>query len=591
MAGRWSKAGCPRQVTCVSTLPLLLLKTLSGSFGCFGATMSVRPFCTVMGSPVLACQTLGPHPKHSRGTRVRRRKSLHATLLVPSRQLPSNVSGAAWRGQAALGVGRTRHVSIAFWNAQPLRISGRAHATAVEVLRVHRPEWVNSPLATREDVEDILTLVFQTRPHPKPPPPLADPCLFKGWPLLTFYTDGTCVHPSVPQARHSAWALVRDCSCTLAQRSGAISLWRREGVLPPSLCVVDRGFVGGLQSIQRAELTAALQAVSMGKAAGCVPTHVITDSAYVVHVFRQLLQGRFEVFIRRAANVDLLLALRAVWFPGVSVFQIKSHLDPCQAATPEQCWGILGNQQADRACQLAIQADLSVVHEMAAAVAQHTKVQHTQLQAVYAYLLALNTATCTRLNASSHAVAAPARDGRVPLDMQSPLWIAWKQARIARSPLADAPNPGWHVFLHSSWGAAFSWRVWQWLHTLEWRQGTDQGLPGITTLELFCNFVATTATLPPHPIPHSSDGVEYLPFDHPAAQLAPTPLRTWLQSLLAVTKQLSRLAHCYLLPPTASKKVEIYVAHIPIISTKGSSPTNHLTHRGTLWASWATARP
>ena len=84
----------------------------------------------------------------------------------------------------------------------PLR---QRHPQAVHVLESERPEWIYSPMATLPDVDDVLTLVYHTRPPPKFPtgPPVLTEV--DGHPHLVFFTDGSCKHPTIPCARHATW--------------------------------------------------------------------------------------------------------------------------------------------------------------------------------------------------------------------------------------------------------------------------------------------------------------------------------------------------------------------------------------------------
>ena len=59
------------------------------------------------------------------------------------------------------------------------------------------------------------------------------------------------------------------------------------------------------------------------------------------------------------------------------------------------------------------------------------------------------------------------------------------------------PEPAAQLFKAHSTGALFSWATWKWAKTIRWGLATDARFAGTTTLELFCDFVATTRLLPP----------------------------------------------------------------------------------------------
>ena len=428
------------------------------------------------------------------------------------------------------------------------------HSDAVEVLRHCRPEWVHAPVATLPEVDDVLSLLFQSRPLPAGHKALVDVPAYQGCQGLTFYTDGTCLHPDAPCARHAAWALVRDVTSTDSERTAALYAWRSHGLPVPYFHVVDRGLVPGLQTIPRAELCAALQAIRFGRAAGQKPTHIVTDSAYVVHVVRQFQAKQHEQFLLKASNLDLLLQVQDAWFPGITVSKVKSHLSPDSARDDAHLWMILGNHCVDQACDAALRADLSVVHDMITEAAAFHKQQLSHLQVVYKYLLALHEATRLRRNDTNLASTEAEVGERPALTLDSPGIQVWLQARQGPGFDVVIPELAPKLFGYSSWGVPFTWRVWYWAHTVFWGEPRDSDFAETTTLELFCNFVVVTSSLPPHPV-HTKGGVDYLDFRTAEARLTPTPLRTWLQALLAVVKQLERLSHLQLFPRTTSRKV------------------------------------
>ena len=133
----------------------------------------------------------------------------------------------------------------------------------------------------------------------------------------------------------------------------------------------------------------------------CGTTTIYTDSAYVVHAFRQFQIGCQAEFLRSSANTDLLRLL--VWFAEVRVGKVKSDLDPIRVHDPDQCWSVLGNQCADEACKGAPAADLSVVREMMEEAACFVSKQQHDLKRVFAYLLHLHETTLVRCNGSAQS--------------------------------------------------------------------------------------------------------------------------------------------------------------------------------------------
>ena len=123
--------------------------------------------------------------------------------------------------------------------------------SALQILTSQSPEWAHGPYATLLAVQDITHLVFARRPPPAWPPPLDVPCSQSRDRLLTLFTDGGCLHPTVTAARVASWSVVQDTA---------------------------PGSVPGWQTAARAELCAALQAVRIARASGRPACEVVTDS-------------------------------------------------------------------------------------------------------------------------------------------------------------------------------------------------------------------------------------------------------------------------------------------------------------------------
>ena len=259
----------------------------------------------------------------------------------------------------------------------------------------------------------------------------------------------------------------------------------------------------GAQTIARAEALAALQALRLAFHAGCLPVQIVTDSVYVVRILTALQAGLSRSSVDFPANADILGLFREVWFRDVSVVKVKSHVCPHSIADAAARWNALGNASADQACKQALGRDLSLVHELVQDVAQTQDEQRVQLEAVYRYLLSLNRATGARLTQPQNADPTTAAD---PLDQQqlqgaasclSGATAAWIRSRTTEQAPVVLPVPLRKVFLQSSWGPRFSWAVWAWAQTLVWTDKPSSAATGVTTLELFCDFITTTALLPP----------------------------------------------------------------------------------------------
>ena len=213
-----------------------------------------------------------------------------------------------------------------------------------------------------------------------------------GWDSLTLYTDGTCAHPTIPAARHAACAVIADVSTHISERNRGMDFWKAEGILPPCFQVWAQGLVHHRQTIARAELTAALQAVRRAAAVGSPPCTIVTDSTCVIRVCSELARGGGTQSLIRSASFDLVLLLGEVWYPALRALKVKCHVSRADAMSSPDLWHILGNTAADQACEQALQQDFPLVRELTDELAEQYEVQEDQLRVVYAFYIDLDKA-------------------------------------------------------------------------------------------------------------------------------------------------------------------------------------------------------
>ena len=374
------------------------------------------------------------------------------------------------------------------------------HPDAIRALADTFPHWVHCPYAVVPDSVDVLTLVFQSRPAPVLPAAEASRLAGDRRSQLVCYTDGTCASPAISHARHAAWAVVCDDSTNAFSRDAAMQVWRADKLQPAYFSVRSQGLVPGRQTVARAELCAALQAMRLARLAN-VPLCVVTDSSYVVRVLQGFGKGLTAKDFCRAANLDLILLMEATWVPGTAVRKVKSHVPDCEAlrATAHCLWDILGNRAVDAACKSALQLDMDIVHELAHATKVAVQEQLVALRQVFAYLLELNAAQLLlqpRQNSGGSQVAAPHMDCPVLQD-GSPAVQRWTTLRTRVWVGPPSPPPTRAVFLGSPWGVRFTWMVWHWSQMVVWYKQEPGPASGTTALELLCHFLVTTGELPP----------------------------------------------------------------------------------------------
>ena len=435
------------------------------------------------------------------------------------------------------------------------------HPLAVSAMVDVHPHWVFSPFATLPDATDVVALVFATRPHPRPPVEEAALLQQEVRPSLCFYTDGTCQHPRHFHARHAAWSVCLDSARSLQDQEAGVQFWYATGMPPPTFQTRSCGLVSGSQTIARAELTAAMQAIRLAFLAGCPPTTIVTDSSYVVRILSHFQAGTTGSLLDSSPNLDLIQLIEGCWFSGVTVSKVKAHQAPEKAGSRPLMWQRLGNAAADLACARALENDMEVVRSMVSEIAQEQDEQQLQLHAVFTYLLALNTATqALRLSDKGLSSGTPSdcsnldrsQDARpFPQDTLR----AWVACRTATAPSEPLPAPHSDAFVYNSWGPAFAWRLWHWAQTLQWTSDEARPMESVSTLELFCDFVCTTASLPPLVVHDPQGRPRHVPFTDPCARLCPRTIRGWLHALTTGLRQLERATSARLLGGFSSRKV------------------------------------
>ena len=180
------------------------------------------------------------------------------------------------------------------------------HPEAIEALTSVSPHWIYAPFADLPEEVGILSLVFASRAPPSVPVQEAALLQAEALPRLHFFTDGSCANPSIPYARHAAWSVVLDCAVSAPDRALAHQYWQQTGQVPPSFQVRSCGLVPGRQTIARAEMWAALQAVRLAFHAGAPPTRIATDSSYVVKVLSRLQVGLPLSHVDFPSNSDII---------------------------------------------------------------------------------------------------------------------------------------------------------------------------------------------------------------------------------------------------------------------------------------------
>jgi hypothetical protein len=160
---------------------------------------------------------------------------------------------------------------------------------------------------------------------------------------ITLFTDGSCFHPSLPEFRYAAFAVVLDCARSDEERAYQATQYQRNGTMPSSLKTLTAGRLPGLQDIHRAELYAIVIIVER-----YCNTVVYSDSATTLSLLQYVANSKEAVEMATSPHYDLLLRLWKAWHLGNRCFhKVKAHAENATDVTPLQLYLQLGNKVAN----------------------------------------------------------------------------------------------------------------------------------------------------------------------------------------------------------------------------------------------------
>ena len=145
------------------------------------------------------------------------------------------------------------------------------------------PHMLLLPILYKHPKHHVVQLAHHMRDLPDPFDTFVDDVDISNG--MTFYTDGSCVFPNLPEARLAGFSIVVDVCTSDIDRINRALLVKHNDQFPTTLIPVHAGLQIGLQTINRAEFTAALQVVQSCES-GCI----VTDSQWTVDTFKRVQQ-------------------------------------------------------------------------------------------------------------------------------------------------------------------------------------------------------------------------------------------------------------------------------------------------------------
>ncbi|CAE7035963.1 unnamed protein product [Symbiodinium sp. CCMP2592] len=413
------------------------------------------------------------------------------------------------------------------------------HLDIIEELRSEHPSWIHAPYAATPPDMEINRLIFATRSLQYPKVDLPTGPLLQGRGFLRFFTDGSCRHPAYPEASHAGYAVILDTSLDDATLPAIMERWRETAVPPCEFRVVDQGLVPGLQSINRAELCAIIQAARIIHMFGSPPAVIWTDSAFAIAEWERAgsdLPGTWP---------DLAALLKRLYRANISLLKIASHQDATKLEGLQR-WLAAGNEAADTAAKAAVLRDLDCVTATADQTQSFQMHQRRQLSSFWRYLLALSLEEAKLLKAKTSAAPLPVTSGNT--DTTYAAWISLNSRNYISW---DVPQYQREWLLACSWPPDYTLALWSWLRSLQWsvRAPHERATSGVTYVELLVHFVFTTGQCPPSRLvaPNVTDTTS------DPMLVEPTTVRQLTHSLTEAVRQLERLSGLPLWPERRSK--------------------------------------
>ena len=160
-------------------------------------------------------------------------------------------------------------------------------------------------------------------------------------PILHLFTDGSCAESTTPALRLATWAVSHADMSEVAFHP-----------------VSSGGVPGGLQTVLRGEIWAAISAVKFGTSVRR-PFLIWTDNQLVHDALRQMLLHSYKLPGVTKPDHDLWHVLYSAVSKAIAlgvfenVVKVRSHEDAGQYACCVEKWAISGNDEADRLAILA----------------------------------------------------------------------------------------------------------------------------------------------------------------------------------------------------------------------------------------------
>lgn len=350
------------------------------------------------------------------------------------------------------------------------------HVEEVTYVKRHFPHACFLPVIYMHPHLRVLQYVHNRREQPDPfnlPQNMQDR-------TLVFYTDGSSAFPQLSGGYLAGYAVVLDLLDEDTERIAIAEKVRSNQPVHDTFSVVQVALVSGVQTINRAELSAVIQVIR-----SCSSAVIYVDSKWTIDTVNAITELPCIAAHAHRQNFDLIVQLihlaSTCDLRNFDLRKIKSHIAN-EDVTDDLClYHVIGNRWADEAARSSIQQHRSDVHKLAWDIGNWYVDQINHVTAYSKFLIATDVKRLEAFERVQHI-----DDGHLLTIEDAIHWNPVNQHAI----VIDSPTS--HDFLAGFLpGASFFVALRKWASCLRWPDaGNTKG--GVSFYELACNFIGVT---------------------------------------------------------------------------------------------------
>ena len=352
-------------------------------------------------------------------------------------------------------------------------------------------EWHELPVIFEHEADDMHRTIHATWPEPDIPFQMFQQLqLIDHQPHeLSFYTDGSCLHPTLPTCRYSGFAIVIDLAATDAQRLDQVSR-AMTGHKVHTLAPLVSTRTPGAQNIYRAELFAITYIVERFQ-----HTCIHTDSQAALDTSAHILHTASVATLEHLPEFDLVQRLWTALQTGRRRFnKVTAHAEAEIGIDPITRYHRLGNKLDNDCAIIAKKEMFSPFATALSAVAMERKYEHALLYQLFQFHLAA-FAHRAILHAQATDEQHEAEDATRQRQDVRAICSNYSLTQVWKIP------PAGHLMIQASaWGPTLAKDMLTWMRSFQWPVQPSQHelqSAGVTWYKLVISFMLFTGVFFP----------------------------------------------------------------------------------------------